>query len=97
MRMDVPCNEDGESVMEMNPDAPGNISQKGVNSDADNETGFDHRSKGHAHSGNGKDVDDELGFDTDSPDASDADTDPLHPALTSNDPVPSGQRTVSED
>ncbi|MFJ3486595.1 DUF6021 family protein [Pseudomonas sp. NPDC090202] len=37
----------------------------------------------------GKDdgVDDELGFDPDSPDVSDPQVDPLHPARTSNDPV----------
>ncbi|TDV67681.1 hypothetical protein EC915_103216 [Pseudomonas sp. LP_7_YM] len=85
--------------MEMNPDAPGNVSQKGVNSDADNETGFDHRSQGQADpsSDNGKDVGDELGFDPDSPDLSDPAVDPLHPARTSNDPVPSGKRLGSRD
>jgi len=34
-------------------------------------------------------VDDELGFDPDSPDVSDPQIDPPHPARTSNDPVPS--------
>jgi hypothetical protein len=32
-----------ETVMEINEDAPGNISQKGVTSGTDNETGFDPR------------------------------------------------------
>ena len=31
--------------MEINPDAPGNISQKGVSSGTDNETGFDPNSQ----------------------------------------------------
>jgi hypothetical protein len=72
--------------MEMNHNAPGNISQKGVNSEADNETGFDPRAEG---GGNPDNADDELGFDPDSPDASDPAVDPLHPARTSNDPDPS--------
>lgn len=73
--------------MEMNHNAPGNISQKGVNSEADNETGFDPRAQGVA--GRPDDVDEELGFDPESPDVSDPAVDPLHPARTSNDPDPS--------
>lgn len=72
--------------MEMNHNAPGNISQKGVNSEADNETGFDPRAQDVDQSDH---VDEELGFDPESPDASDPAVDPLHPARTSNDPVPS--------
>ena len=34
-------------------------------------------------------VDEELGFDPDSPDISDPQVDPVHPARTSNDPEPS--------
>jgi hypothetical protein len=34
------------------------------------------------------DPDEELGFDPESPDVSDPQVDPLHPARTSNDPVP---------
>lgn len=78
--------------MEMNHDAPGNVSQKGVNSNADNETGFD----SHANTG-GKKPDDELGFDPDSPDASDPAIDPPHPARTSNDPLPKGERPGDQD
>lgn len=33
------------AAMEINPDAPGNISQKGVSSGTDNETGFDPNSQ----------------------------------------------------
>jgi len=33
--------------MDINPDAPGNISQKGVSSGTDNETGFDPNSQEH--------------------------------------------------
>ena len=73
--------------MERNHNAPGNISQKGVNSQADNETGFDPRAQGGA--GQSEHVDEELGFDPESPDASDPAVDPLHPARTSNDPDPS--------
>ncbi|SDG43169.1 DUF6021 family protein [Pseudomonas abietaniphila] len=73
--------------MEMNHNAPGNISQKGVNSEADNETGFDSRAQGVA--GRPDDGDEELGFDPESPDVSDPAVDPLHPARTSNDPDPS--------
>jgi hypothetical protein len=73
--------------MEMNRNAPGNISQKGVNSEADNETGFDSRAQGGA--GQPDHVDEELGFDPESPDVSDPAVDPLHPARTSNDPDPS--------
>jgi len=36
-------------------------------------------------------VDPELGFDPESPDVSDPDVDPTHPALTDNDPVPTGK------
>jgi len=80
--------------MEMNHNAPGNISQKGVNSEADNETGFDPRAESGA--GHPDHVDDELGFDPESPDASDPAVDPLHPARTSNDPDPSaGDREKS--
>ena len=89
--------------MEINHDAPGNISQKGVNSNADNETGFDSRATpadkavdashlATASAGAQGDVDDELGFDPESPDASDPAVDPTHPALTSNDPVPRGTK-----
>ena len=73
--------------MEINPNAPGNISQKGVNSQADNETGFDPRAQGGA--GQPEPADEELGFDPESPDVSDPAVDPLHPARTSNDPDPS--------
>lgn len=73
--------------MHINPDAPGNISQKGVNSEADNETGFDKLNQGH----------DKPGFDPESPDVSDPAVDPLHPARTSNDPVPSGNRNGEHD
>jgi hypothetical protein len=87
--------------MEMNPDAPGNVSQKGVNSQADNETGFDHRAESRpaepAPGEKSRDVDPELGFDPESPDASDPAVDPLHPARTSNDPVPSGDPSNRED
>lgn len=79
--------------MEMNHNAPGNISQKGVNSEADNETGFDPRAQGGGQTDSVDDqtdsVDNELGFDPESPDASDPAVDPLHPARTSNDPDPS--------
>lgn len=91
--------------MEINHDAPGNISQKGVNSNADNETGFDGRATAADHgnpsehlattgAGPQGDVDEELGFDPESPDSSDPAVDPTHPARTSNDPVPRG--TVPE-
>jgi hypothetical protein len=73
--------------MEMNHNAPGNISQKGVNSQADNETGFDPRAQ--ERGGRQDNVDDGLGFDPESPDVSDPAVDPLHPARTSNDPDPS--------
>lgn len=93
--------------MEMNHDAPGNISQKGVNSQADNETGFDPRSRDQvgpdevlqpsAEAGEKEGVDDELGFDPDSPDLADPQIDPPHPARTSNDPVPSQRRPENGD
>lgn len=89
--------------MEINHDAPGNISQKGVNSNADNETGFDPRAtsadkavdSSHpatASAGAQAGVDDELGFDPESPDPSDPAVDPTHPARTSNDPAPRGTK-----
>ena len=92
-----------------NPNAPGNISQKGVNSQTDNETGFDSHATGAQErakqaqpvaSGGAAEqggVDKELGFDPDSPDVSDPQVDPLHPARTENDPVPKGTRTVDDD
>lgn len=76
--------------MEMNPDAPGNISQKGVSGQADNETGVANDSV--RKDTGGKPIDEELGFDTESPDVSDPAVDPVKPALTSNDPVPSRKR-----
>ncbi|HXR02071.1 MAG TPA: DUF6021 family protein [Pseudomonas sp.] len=42
-------------------------------------------------------MDKELGFDPDSPDVSDPQVDPLHPARTENDPIPKGKRTVDDD
>ncbi len=42
-------------------------------------------------------VDEELGFDPESPDVSDPAVDPLHPALTDNDPVPKGKRPAKQD
>lgn len=87
--------------MEMNPDAPGNVSQKGVNSQADNETGFDHRAGTRpaepTSAEKPRKVDPDLGFDPESPDASDPAVDPLHPARTSNDPVPSANRSNRDD
>lgn len=81
--------------MDINPDAPGNISQKGVNSDADNETGFEAGTDDRKPSpvAGQQQGDDEPKFDPESPDVSDPAVDPLHPARTSNDPVPSGKRT----
>nr|WP_314578946.1 DUF6021 family protein [uncultured Pseudomonas sp.] len=63
--------------MAINPDAPGNFSQKGGDNHEDG-------------------VDDELGFDPDSPDLSDPQVDPPHPARTSNDPVRPGKGSVDE-
>jgi len=92
--------------MHINPDAPGNISQKGVASETDNETGFDPRSQGRTSpdtlqaegSQNEQDgVDEDLGFDPESPDLSDPAVDPLHPARTSNDPVPSDKSSMADD
>jgi len=87
--------------MEMNPDAPGNVSQKGVSGQADNETGFEQRAgerpaAPEAGDKNGN-VDPELGFDPDSPDLSDPAVDPIHPARTSNDPVPTGKHLPQSD
>lgn len=50
--------------MDIDPKAPGNISQYGVASGTDNE----------------------VGFDPESPDVSDPEVDPLHPARTGNEP-----------
>ncbi|WP_110951135.1 DUF6021 family protein [Pseudomonas bohemica] len=85
--------------MEMNPDAPGNVSQKGVNSEADNETGFDHRAgKRPEHTiASETNVDKELGFNPETPDVSDPQVDPTHPARTSNDPVPADERSTNGD
>lgn len=66
----------GERPVDWNP-PPGN-----PGSDQDSQV---ERENGTANTGSG--VDDELGFDPDSPDVSDPQVDPLHPARTSNDPV----------
>jgi len=85
--------------MEMNPDAPGNVSQKGVNSETNNETGFDRgvRNPPEQPTAGEQKVDDDLGFDPDSPDVADPQVDPPHPARTSNDPVPSDKRSNDDD
>lgn len=95
--------------MEINPDAPGNISQKGETGAVDNETGFGPHSHDSPKEGGQSrqapvagaeqqgGVDKELGFDPESPDASDPAVDPLHPARTSNDPVPRGTTPIPDD
>lgn len=69
-----PKQGDGERPADWNP-PPGN-----PGSDQDSQVD---RDNGTART----DADDELGFDPDSPDVSDPQVDPLHPARTSNDPI----------
>jgi hypothetical protein len=46
----IPLRRSLEAVMDINPNAPGNISQKGKAGATDNETGFDPTSETHVES-----------------------------------------------